>query len=209
MEVLWQNSSLPVKRLQRLALLQPIDEARLRPATEQTKADPRRSVSGKARICVIRRKAPPPPFLPLNTLKPLRVSRLLRSEISSRGGTAPRDGVWEHVRGVLPGRRCRVPRAARVLRAPILLGRRAPGLFGRRAPGPFGRRAPTLKDILHVSARSVLTSRNSLRINPVQHSNCPRVSLRYGSRADRNPPADSSFRRESRTVSSNKRACRP
>ncbi len=203
MEVLWQNSSFPVKRLQRLALLQPIDEARLRPATEQTKADPRRSVSGKARICVIRRKAPPPPFLPLNTLKPLRVSRLLRSEISSRGGTAPRDGVWEHVRGVLPGRRCRVPRAARVLRAPILLGRRAPGLFGRRAP--------TLKDNLHVSARSVLTGRRMPppRINLVQHSNCPRVSLRYGSRADRNPPAESSFHRESRTVSSNKRACRP
>ena len=58
MEVLWQNSSLPVKRLQRLALLQPIDEARLRPATEQTKADPRRSVSGKARIFVIRGEAP-------------------------------------------------------------------------------------------------------------------------------------------------------
>ena len=37
----------------------------------------------------------------------------------------------------------------------------------------------------------------------------PRVSLRYGSRADRNPPAESSFHRESRTVSSNKRACRP
>ncbi len=70
---------------------------------------------------------------------PRRLSRLLRSGISSRGGTAPRDGVWEHVRGALPGRRRRAPRAARVLRAPIQLG--------RRAPGPFGRRAPTLKTI--------------------------------------------------------------
>ena len=85
---------------------------------------------------------------------PRRLSRLLRSGISSRGGTAPRDGVWEHVRGVLPGRRRRAPRAARVL----------------RAPSPFGRRAPTLKDNLHVSARSVLTGRNSLRINLVQHN---------------------------------------
>lgn len=93
---------------------------------------------------------------------PRRLSRLLRSGISSRGGTAPRDGVWEHVRGVLPGRRRRAPRVARVLRAPIQLG--------RRAPGPFGRHAPTLKDNLHVSARSVLTSRNSLRINLVQHN---------------------------------------
>ena len=95
---------------------------------------------------------------------PRRLSRLLRSGISSRGGTAPRDGVREHVRGVLPGRRCRVPRAARVLRAPIQLG--------RRAPGPFGRRAPTLKDNLHVSARSVLTGRRTppLRINLVQHN---------------------------------------
>ena len=101
---------------------------------------------------------------------PRRLSRLLRSGISSRGGTAPRDGVWEHVRGVLPGRRRRAPRAARVLRAPIQLGRRAPIQLGRRAPGPFGRRAPTLKDNLHVSARSVLTGRNSLRINLVQHN---------------------------------------
>ncbi len=85
---------------------------------------------------------------------PRRLSRLLRSGISSRGGTAPRDGVREHVRGALPGRRRRVPRAARVLRAPIQLGRRA----------------PTLKDNLHVSARSVLTGRNSLRINLVQHN---------------------------------------
>ena len=85
---------------------------------------------------------------------PRRLSRLLRSGISSRGGTAPRDGVREHVRGALPGRRRRAPRAARVL----------------RAPSPFGRRAPTLKDNLHVSARSVLTSRNSLRINLVQHN---------------------------------------
>ena len=68
---------------------------------------------------------------------PRRLSRLLRSGISSRGGTAPRDGVREHVRGALPGRR---------------------------------RRAPTLKDNLHVSARSVLTDRNSLRINLVQHN---------------------------------------
>lgn len=59
---------------------------------------------------------------------PRRLSRLLRCEISSRGGTAPRDGVREHVRGVLPGRR---------------------------------RRAPTLKDNLHVSARSVLTGRRT------------------------------------------------
>ena len=95
---------------------------------------------------------------------PRRLSRLLRSEISSRGGTAPRDGVWEHVRGVLPGRRRRAPRVARVLRAPIQLG--------RRAPGPFGRHAPTLKDNLHVSARSVLTGRRTppLRINLVQHN---------------------------------------
>ena len=93
---------------------------------------------------------------------PRRLSRLLRSGISSRGGTAPRDGVWEHVRGVLPGRRRRAPRVARVLRAPIQLG--------RRAPGPFGRHAPTLKDNLHVSARSVLTDRNSIRINLVQHN---------------------------------------
>ena len=93
---------------------------------------------------------------------PRRLSRLLRSGISSRGGTAPRDGVREHVRGVLPGRRRRAPRAARVLRAP--------SPFGRRAPGPFGRHAPTLKDNLHVSARSVLTGRNSLRINLVQHN---------------------------------------
>ena len=85
---------------------------------------------------------------------PRRLSRLLRNGISSRGGTAPRDGVREHVRGVLPGRRRRVPRAARVL----------------RAPSPFGRRTPTLKDNLHVSARSVLTGRNSLRINLVQHN---------------------------------------
>ena len=85
---------------------------------------------------------------------PRRLSRLLRNGISSRGGTAPRDGVREHVRGALPGRRRRVPRAARVL----------------RAPSPFGRRTPTLKDNLHVSARSVLTGRNSLRINLVQHN---------------------------------------
>ena len=87
---------------------------------------------------------------------PRRLSRLLRSGISSRGGTAPRDGVREHVRGALPGRRRRAPRAARVL----------------RAPGPFGRRAPTLKDNLHVSARSVLTGRRTppLRINLVQHN---------------------------------------
>ena len=84
---------------------------------------------------------------------PRRLSRLLRSGISSRGGTAPRDGVREHVRGALPGRRRRAPRAARVLRAPIQLG--------RRAPGPFGRHAPTLKDNLHVSARSVLTGRRT------------------------------------------------
>ena len=36
---------------------------------------------------------------------PRRLSRLLRSGISPRGGTAPRDGVREHVRGALPGRR--------------------------------------------------------------------------------------------------------
>ena len=85
---------------------------------------------------------------------PRRLSRLLRSGISSCGGAAARGGVREHVRGALPGRRRRVPRAARVLRAPIQLGRRA----------------PTLKDNLHVSARSVLTGRNSLRINLVQHN---------------------------------------
>ena len=68
---------------------------------------------------------------------PRRLSRLLRSGILSRGGTAPRDGVREHVRGALPGRR---------------------------------RHAPTLKDNLHVSARSVLTDRNSIRINLVQHN---------------------------------------
>ena len=97
---------------------------------------------------------------------PRRLSRLLRNGISSRGGTAPRDGVREHVRGVLPGRRRRAPRAARVLRAPIQLG--------RRAPGPFGRHAPTLKDNLHDSARSVLTGRRTppppFRINLVQHN---------------------------------------
>ena len=91
---------------------------------------------------------------------PRRLSRLLRSGISSRGGTAPRDGVREHVRGALPGRRRRAPRAARVL----------------RAPSPFGRHAPTLKDNLHVSARSVLTGRDSLRINLVQHKERRRAS---------------------------------
>ena len=78
-----------------------------------------------------------PQLLDASRHAPRRLSRLLRSGISSRGGTAPRDGVWEHVCGVLPGRR---------------------------------RRAPTLKDNLHVSARSVLTGRNSLRINLVQHN---------------------------------------
>ena len=82
---------------------------------------------------------------------PRRLSRLLRSGILSRGGTAPRDGVREHVRGALPGRR---------------------------------RRAPTLKDNLHVSARSVLTGRNSLRINLVQHNGTAAcISAPYCARA--------------------------
>ena len=107
-----------------------------------------------------------------------RLSRLLRSGISSRGGTAPRDGVREHVRGALPGRRCRVPRAARVLRAPIQLG--------RRAPGPFGRRAPTLKDNLHVSARSVLTGRRARALRAPG-------SVLTGRRTHPPPPASTSF----------------
>ena len=135
-----------------------------------------RQVMGKNRECVrfcfiavpevaeigLRRIRGGPQWPNASRHTPRRLSRLLRSGISSRGGTAPRDGVREHVRGVLPGRRRRAPRVARVLRAPIQLG--------RRAPGPFGRHAPTLKNNLRVSARSVLTSRNSLRINLVQHN---------------------------------------
>ena len=41
---------------------------------------------------------------------PRRLSRLLRSGISSRGGAVPRSGVWEHVRGALSGRRRRARR---------------------------------------------------------------------------------------------------
>ena len=123
-----------------------------------------RQVMGKNRECVrfcfivfcfitvpevaeigLRRIQRGPQLLDASRHAPRRLSRLLRSGISSRGGTAPRDGVREHVRGALPGRRRRAPRAARVL----------------RAPGPFGRHAPTLKDNLHVSARSVLTGRRT------------------------------------------------